>query len=294
MRSGVRALSGVVPAALVLAGACAPLVGTYEVVELEGVATQTCATDDDCDLFLACATPPGATVGLCTAGCNRCDDDTVCVNGRCFLPCELAADCPAGLQCLDLGDEQACVPAEWGSGTGTCSVLDPLPCGGLECVAPATYDYDFEETGVGLCVAGCTAGLCPSGSHCASIGTGERCVLSCAPMDGSCPAGLHCVVSEFEPPACLPVAWLGALGTSSCTSSCGPVDCATLEDQYTGVCAETCSAGLSCSPGKLCISGPGLEPHCLVDCAADPLLCDPLFCLALDDGARICAPDSWQ
>jgi hypothetical protein len=281
--------------ALAVMGACAPIIGDYELVEIEDIGTRTCSGDDDCDLFLTCAKPPGAPLGVCTAGCARCDDDTVCVNRRCLVPCELGSDCPSEFfQCLDLGAERACVPTGWPSGAGSCISADPSACGGLDCVVISTYDVDLEHTGVGLCVAECTAEICPAGSHCSSTGEGKLCLQSCAGTDGSCPPGLHCLVTELDPPACVPIEWVTAVGTAPCSSSCGLFDCAELEDEYDGVCAERCGAALSCSPGKLCISGPGLGPHCLVDCSADPLLCDPLYCQTLDDGSRVCVPQEWQ
>jgi PKD repeat protein len=199
------------------------------------------------------------------------------------LPCDVDAQCAAGLRC-------SCAP---GSGC-----------------APA-----FTR---GLCTVSCDGAPCPTGGVCASVplaavsgdgGIATRAPACLAGCDPACPAGFACA-SLVGPGTggwvrgCLPVGALGDVG-APCRNANGDLDPALCATGYCadlgalGVCAALCDSGQTCPTGSACATLTSGTQLCLAACStsgacqADPLLaCTAAggFQVDASAGLTFCAP----
>ena len=186
------------------------------------------------------------------------------------LPCDVDAQCGAGLSCL-------CAP---GNGCG-----------------PAFLR--------GICSAACDSNACGSGAVCAATaftpaadgGTGAsvpRCLAACQ-TNAACAPGFVCMTLPAGPTAatapwthgCLPIGAARDVG-ASCRDANGVLANALCTTRLCadvgalGVCSAACDAGVPCPEGTTCAVLSGGRQLCLArcnagaDCAHDPLLaCDP-------------------
>ena len=207
--------------------------------------------DNDCDgrideeLLNACGTCGGEPIEACDAVDNDCDgeidegelcpDDEVCLDGRCWSPCQ-GNECPdAGTFCrVDVNlCVEPCVGIECAFGEQCSAASDACfdPCVGVACGAE-------ERCWLGACVIdSCAATGCPAGSLC----DGTECVPDpCAEAD--CPASEFCRGGQ-------------------CIPSCAQVSCPLFEVCADGLCVEDACGDVQCPDGQLCVAGA---------CSADP------------------------
>lgn len=172
------------------------------VVVLPIEAGGACSSSGQCaDQDCACASPcqDATSSGVCTADCGA----EPCTGGSCF---DLRPTGPASVAlwqrqlCLspcatdfDCGDSLVCAQVKTATGAiaGACLFPGLAPIG-APC-ADATGSLDSARCASGTCVArgahgqcapACTPGGCPTGTACATFGTGDsQCVASCASAD---------------------------------------------------------------------------------------------------------------
>lgn len=258
-----------------------------------------CGADYNCvnDLCL----PAGARCDSCTVqGCpeaERCDPFTGnCAPkaGRCDI-CAAADDCVPGLNCVQLGMTQHCLPECAGDGMcpagllcigGTCAPLGGVcdACGGCPFDQPLCNGFTGECIQCGLGVP------CLPGFSCDLAG---QCQLNPAP--GVCNADLDCN-DDIGQPRC---------AEGMCAQCLDGADCPAQTQCMAGVCEAagpcagvSCQAGTACDPADGLCRAPGGELGCAmdVDCG-DMRACNAATgqCYRSDqrcDDDSVCAPGS--
>ena len=177
-----------------------------------------------------------------------CDENRVCVLGRCAPRCETGECREDGLVCV----EDGCVP-----------VCDATACGeGLSCRQGACVDLCADIS----CANGavCREGRCV-GSTCYEAGCprGELCIQNQCTED-PCEA-LDCEPSQF----CRILIDESGESSAECVTSCAAVSCRRGERCQSGECVADPCFGVSCLPGQVCTDG---------SCQRDPcagVLCGP-------------------
>lgn len=195
------------PVTLVAGGEAGTLSRTKEacVVVAPNPVGATCDVDVQCEAQTSCVCgaaaecPPPFVRGICSLGCRDapCAAPAVCADlslggaasteapwrrPMCLAPCQVDADCAAGLLCRSLPSR---FPA--GDWVRACFAPFPLPIGSPCRNARGQLEPSSCTSGrcanlgaLGQCSADCTTGSCPIGTACASFANGNKlCVATC-------------------------------------------------------------------------------------------------------------------
>lgn len=260
--------------------------GTCVDVQKDGDHCGACGTI--CGAGQACSA--GACVFNCPAGQEECNgtcsdvqtDDLNC--GACGTSCAMGQSCSAGACAFDCPVGQAecdgvCVDtqssaAHCGACGTACSVDEACNAGACEIDCPSNQtecngtcvDAQADVNNCGVCGTACATGeMCSAGA----------CVLSCPANLLECDGG--CVDTQSSPSFC------GAQTT--CQGADAGVDCNSLDNVNTGVCASGTCAILSCAPGFLDCDG-DMSNGCEIDLQTDDDNCGA--CGAVCNGVLEC------
>jgi len=181
-----------------------------------------CVTDAECAPGDACTTVRGYAGLYCAPPCDPTGDgaecdlggldfDTTCTDiGRCAQLCG-DDDCPSGLECQELEDEDVAVCAgEEAGGAGNYGTCSHPQAEGSDCPDDsACFGGDLFGSDDGLCLPWCPDGVCPLAPDgvnalplCYDIGLGApSCALICDPGADEdnqvCPEGQFCFDASY-------------------------------------------------------------------------------------------------
>ena len=256
------------------------------------ISSRDCPDGESCQDQI-CVTDDGVTSGSSTAyylqkgadcTCGECDgskglacvDDSVLKRMVCVSMCKDASDCDSSEQCEELGSFSACFPevendlkpgctASSCKADEVCVDFDGVQCR-KACEPQATGNDCTEKP------------KCAEGLECTDMGNGKKQCMGPEACAGMKNAGCYEVktVGGDKATACMIRARLGDTcgngqgGRPNPTQYCDPdiknITCA-LENDWGGVCRETCTSDSGCDDGWICqeISGSSTKV-----CAPDP------------------------
>jgi hypothetical protein len=218
---------------------------------LDGRDGDPCAQNRDC---ASGSCVRSGSVGFCSAWCANDDDcfGGTCVAGDCALPCDGAADCPAGLSCDDRyvggGGPRVCLPADFSPRCGN-GAVEPFSDAHEACDGADVPSC--REVGFAVGTVACTDACGTDSSGCRDV-CGDGLVTGFEQCDGPVPSCME-------------------LGFTGGTARCGP-DC-----QFdTSGCTSVCGDGIV-APDEECDGSP------TGDCSSvgetyGVLSCDPATC----------------